>query len=513
MKEEDIKHTERAAQAAANGEKVPQQKSEPGGKQAVQLVALAQKKGDELFFSLDGEPYALVHNGHRLDAIKIASSTYHNLLKKRFYDSKHNIPDAQAIKDAAGMLAAMAEFEGKRYPVYTRVGSHSGNLYLDLCNDAGEVAVVTRDGWHITQGPEVKFRRTQTMKPLPRPVKGGSIDELRQFLNVKSNKDWVLLVGWLLASLVHHINHAILVFHGNWGSAKSTATKLLRMLIDDDWSLLKADPLNVRDLLISATHTWCLAFDNLSHIPKWLSDALCRLATGGGLSARRLYSDDEEKVFDVKRPVILNGITEIVTKPDLLSRSQISYLPSIPADKRKYEEDLMREFEEARPRILGALLTAASVALRNLPNTKPQQVPRLADYARFVTAGEEAFGWNPGTFMAAYKKNQEGLNRLALEASIIFRPLKKFIDECVSWSRSWEGTAHALLEEVESQAGERLPRSKYWPQTPQHFSNLLREQAANLKEIGVEVTFKRAPTKDRDRLITIKKVSTSQDEK
>lgn len=513
MKEEDINHTEKAAEAAAKGEKVPQQEKESGGKQAVQLVALAKKNGDELFFSLDGEPYALVQNGSRLDAIKITSSTYLNLLKKRFYDSKKNIPDSQAIKDAAGMLAAMAEFEGKRYQVYTRVGSLNGNLYLDLCNDAGEVAVITPDGWHLTQEPGVKFRRTQTMKPLPRPVKGGNIDELRQFLNVKSNKDWVLLVGWLLASLAHHINHAILVFHGNWGSAKSTATKLLRMLVDDDWSPLKGDPSNVRDLLISATHTWCLAFDNLSHIPKWLSDALCRLATGGGLGARRLYTDDEEKVFDVKRPVILNGITEIVTKPDLLSRSQIIYLPSIPADKRKYEEDLMKEFEEARPRILGALLTAASTALRNLPNTKPQQVPRLADYARFVTSGEESFGWKPDSFMAAYKKNQEGLNQLALEASIIFRPFKKFTDDRVSWSQPWEGTAQALLDELDEKAGDRLLRGKFWPQTPQHFSNLLREQAANLKEIGIEITFGRSRDKDRERLITIQKVPIKRDEK
>ena len=62
--------------------------------------------------------------------------------------------------------------------------------------------------------------------------------------------------------------------------------------------------------MIAATNGWCLAFDNVSVIQAWLSDALCRLATGGGFATRGLYTDDEETIIDAQRPVVLNGVTK-----------------------------------------------------------------------------------------------------------------------------------------------------------------------------------------------------------
>lgn len=64
----------------------------------------------------------------------------------------------------------------------------------------------------------------------------------------------------------------------------------------------------------------------------WISDTLCRLATGGGFAVRRLYSDMDEVLFDAARPVILNGIEDIVTRPDLADRAVFLTLEPIPEE-------------------------------------------------------------------------------------------------------------------------------------------------------------------------------------
>src|SRR5262249_54107928 len=149
-------------------------------------------------------------------------------------------------------------------------------------------------------------------------------------------------------------------------------------------------PRDERDLMIAAKNAWLMCFDNLSHLPTWISDALARLATGGGYATRELYSDAEEVIIDVQRPTILNGIEDIVTRADLLDRTLILELPTIDEKRRRPEQEFWSAFESTRPFLLGALLDAVSMALRRLPNVKCEQLPRLADFALWATAAEPA---------------------------------------------------------------------------------------------------------------------------
>ncbi len=129
----------------------------------------------------------------------------------------------------------------------------------------------------------------------------------------------------------------MLVLHGEQGSAKSTLVRILRALIDPNTAALRAAPRDERDLVIAARNSWCLALDNLSHLPDWLSDALCRLATGSGFATRELYTDAEETIFAAQRPIVLNGIEELATRGDLLDRALLLYLPAIPEAQRHDE--------------------------------------------------------------------------------------------------------------------------------------------------------------------------------
>ena len=146
--------------------------------------------------------------------------------------------------------------------------------------------------------------------------------------------------------------------------------KSVRRVFDPNKADLRGNPENVKDLIIPAQNGRFVALDNLSSIRPWLADALCRIATGGGLGCRELYTDDEEKLFCVQNPVMVTAIEELTKREDFLDHCLLIHLPHMPNTKRDYERELKTAYEKARPRILGALLKAVSAALKNWNDTK-----------------------------------------------------------------------------------------------------------------------------------------------
>jgi hypothetical protein len=199
-------------------------------------------------------------------------------------------PGTQALQDALTVLEGKALFDGPEYPVFTRLAEHNNRIYLDLANASWEAIEISATGWQIAATPSVKFRRSRGMLPLPVPVKGGTLDELQPFTNMPEESDWVLFKAWLVQALRPKGPYPVLVIHGEQGTAKSTQTRLARALIDPNAAPLRVEPRDLRDIIIAATNAWILTYDNLSHLPAWLSDIFCRLATGGGLQhTRTLY--------------------------------------------------------------------------------------------------------------------------------------------------------------------------------------------------------------------------------
>jgi hypothetical protein len=292
-----------------------------------------------------------------------------------------------------------------------------------------------------------------------------------------------LLVSWLLAALRPHGPYPVLILHGEQGSAKTTTAKCLRSLVDPSMAPVRSQPREPRDLMIAATNGWVCAFDNLSSLLGWFSDGLCRLSTGGGFSTRSLYTDDEEVIFEAKRPVILNGIEELATRSDLLDRALVVELPRIKDEQRQPENNLCAAFEHARPRLLGALLNAVSGALERVESTKLEKLPRMADFAIWVTAAEAAIGLVPGAFLRIYEENRRSVNDLTLEEPVA--------DALRKLDLPWKGTAAELLTALEPLAGERTCALKVWPVSPRGLSNELRRLAPNLRRSGIEVGFAR----------------------
>jgi hypothetical protein len=238
------------------------------GSQATQLVALAEAA--ELFHDAAGDAYATVASeGHR-ETYSVRAKGFRRWLARAYYERHEKAPGSQALQDALSVLDGKAQYDGPELPVFTRLGEHAGAIYLDLANDTWEAVAITADGWHVTDNPPVKFRRSRGMLPLPHPRSGGSIDLLAPFVNVEGDDDWRLVVGWLIGALRPQGPYPILVLHGEQGSAKSTTARVLRSLIDPNKAGLRSEPREPRDLMVAAHNSWIIALDNLSH-PGWLT--------------------------------------------------------------------------------------------------------------------------------------------------------------------------------------------------------------------------------------------------
>jgi hypothetical protein len=370
--------------------------------------------------------------------------------------------------------------------VHVRIGGVENTIYLDLCDEQWRAVEIDSAGWRVVSSPPVRFRRAPGMQPLPVPVAGGSISTLRSFLNIKSDADFVLVVSWILAALRDRGPYPVIALSGEQGSAKSTFSGLIRSVLDPNTAPLRALPREDRDLFIAANNGHVLAFDNVSGLPHWISDTLCRLATGGGFAVRQLYTDQDEILFEAARPVILNGIEDFVTRPDLADRSLFLTLNPIPEKDRRPEAELHAAFEADRPRILGVLLDAVVTGLNRLSQTRLERLPRMADFALWAAACETAF-WTAGTFEAAYRSNRDE----AVDNVIDSDPIASAVRTMMAARPNWTGTALDLLVVLYRIAGEGVARSRSWPKTPRALAGKLRRALTFLRKIGIEITFSR----------------------
>ena len=419
---------------------------------------------------------------------------------RRYYEVRRGVPNSEALQSALNVIEARAHFDAPEREVYVRVGGRDGRLYLDLGDETWRAVEIDATGWRLIDNPPVRFRRAAGMRPLPVPVSGGSVETLRSFLNLKSDTDFVLVMAWALATLRDRGPYPVIVLSGEQGSAKSTFSAILRALLDPNTAPLRALPREDRDLFIAASNGHVLAFDNVSGLPAWISDTLCRLATGGGFAVRQLYTDQDEVLFDATRPVILNGIEEIVTRPDLADRALFLTLDPIPEERRRPEAELWAAFGAERPRILGVLLDAVVEGLKRLPETRLEKLPRMADFALWATACETAM-WPAGTFMGAYTANRHDAVASMIEADPVSTVLRSFM----STRTEWEGTASELLTALTETVRERDAKSKTWPQSPRALSGRVRRAATSLRQIGIEITFQRDWDRKRSRIIRIQK--------
>jgi Toprim domain len=503
------------------------QSGDDDGGQETQASLLVQLAKDRCKFFHDevGATYATLsapHDGgtHR-ETHKLKSKGLRLWLTRSYYLGTGGVPNDTALKSAIALLEAFARFDGPQRDVFVRRAAHAGKLYLDLCDDRWRAIEIDANGWRIVDEPPVLFLRANGMLPLHEPKQGDpkkGIDRLRSLMRARAHEDFVIIVGFLLDALGGRGPHPVLIFTGEPGATKTTHAKMARLLIDPNTSLVRSPPKELRDVYISAVKGAVLAYNNLSSLPEWLSDALCVVTEGSSDSRRELYSDDEESIIFARAPAMLTAVTNIIAKGDLSQRALYAGLAPVPDSERKDEPELWAQFESARAEILGASLTGLSEGLGRLPITRVM-LPRMATFAKFVTACETAF-WPEGTFLAAYGVNAENAVDDVLEADVGVSTFRDFMTELGAFEGTMTELHAALTERVrkperdaaekhrkaiadrdadlqvltaaklrEAQQGVRDVMSSGWPKSPQVLSGRLKKVGPQLRKIGIAITW------------------------
>jgi hypothetical protein len=529
-------------------------KAEPAGKkdkkkksaksQATLVADLAKEQSALLFHDNFGAAYACFNVGGHREIHKLRSKGFKLWLHRIYYERLHKVPSREAISAALALLEAVALFDGPKHAVAKRRATVDGKLYIDICNDQWQAYEVDRQGWRVVSNPPIFFVRSPSMQPLPLAEHGSSkrnLKRLRKLLRVRDEKDFIVLVGFLLNALGGTGPFPVVSLNGEPGSTKTTHLKVLRSFTDPNAVPVRSPPRDVRDVYVVATKSGTVAYNNLSDLPPWLSDALCVVTEGSGDSRRELYTDDDESLIFACVPAMIAGVANVITRGDLADRTLYVELTAVPESERRAEPEFWAEVEKEGPAILGALLNALVTGLKRLPTLELKTLPRMATFAKFVTACETEF-WNEGDFLAAYRANADNADVDVLEGDAAVSVLRAFMDDKTDWSgtathlldelvtivkrpeREAEaehaaaveiavtmGTKHdadvarlaAILRQARDKARETL--GKGWPKRPHFLTGCLRKVGPQLRRAGIRIEWPTAHL--RARIITITNVA------
>jgi hypothetical protein len=273
---------------AFNEEKEKESKS--AAQKALELV---EEQCSELFLDQFGMPYAAVRISEHIETLPLKSSRFRNWLCRIFYRSEQNILNNENVNNVLNILKARAEFDGGTRNLHLRVGkvpTEAHTIFYDLTDKDWQVIKITGNGWTVEFAPTI-FRRYSNQQPQVYPSKEYSpdiFDKFMQLTNVKGEDSKLLLKCYIISLFYPDIPKPILILHGEQGSAKTTDQELKKMLVDPSSIRTLTFPRDINELVQKLSHNYIAYFDNMSNIPEWISDQLCRAVTGSGFSKNDL---------------------------------------------------------------------------------------------------------------------------------------------------------------------------------------------------------------------------------
>jgi len=427
---------------------------------------------------------------NRYEIWKVRSKRFKRWVSNEFWKGEGKVPNSDAFNSALNIIEAKACFEGKQHELHTRVAWYENAIWYDLGD--WRAVKVTKSEWKIIDDPPILFRHYphQKVQVMPECHSKGEkgITDLFRFMNL--SKDYhALYTANMICAFIPDIPHPIDTFSGDQGTAKTTHSRIKKELLDPSELKTFTYPNTKAEFAQMANHHYFFFLDNMTSLPEWLSDSLCRVVTGDGFSKRELYTDDEDIFYSFKRCVGINGINLVPSKPDLLDRTLIYELDPIERERRKEEKVFWAEFNKAKPKILGALFSLLSKAMDEYKNVKLKGKPRMADFATWGCAVARALGIKEFEFMEKYSNNIVTQNKEALEASPVAQAIMAFMGnkDDVNRRNKWEGSPSKLLEELDVIA-EKIKlntKDKQYPKDARWLWRRIKAVRTNLQAVGI----------------------------
>lgn len=463
---------------------------------AQQLIEIGAEQ--HLFADDDGVGYMQVHVGGHTECYPVESQQTRDWLAAEFYRLTEKGANRNAVADAIATLNAKARFSraGPR-AVHLRTGAVGNAIFIDTGDKSWSSWRITSSKIERDHSAQCLFRRCQKSLPLPEPD-GADLSPIWDLIPCRVEQR-PLIAAYIAGALRPRSPYPVLLFTSEQGTGKSEATRRVKSITDPSSVPLRSPPREERDLCVAALNSHVLAYDNLSGCPAWLSDGICRLATGGGIAARQLFTDTTEVLLQIARPVILNGIDDLASRPDLAERSLLVELEAI--THRRTEADLRRMYDRSAGRIFGAVLESLRLAMRDAGSIDIGTKPRMADFATWAAAAMPALGFTAQEFLNAYRSSIRSATLGAIEASPVATAIIELSERNPA---GWQGTVGGLLHAIEPDHPDRT-----FPTTPEKLSNVLRRLAPAFREAGISVVI--GDRDSRGRLVTIQKARAGHD--
>ncbi len=467
---------------------------------AAAVITLAVDRCELFYDANTRDAYITVKDSN--DTLKVGSTACSEWLSYEYYKgSGHSSASEGAIKQASCALSGICKFEGKPERVFMRAAKHgeTGAYYLFMGDDRNRVIEITPTGWRVCDQYPVRFWKPSSMSAFPEPVAGGDVNRLWEFCNIPEEYRYLVL-AWLLECYRIDTPYPVLELNGVQGSAKSTTESNLRRLVDPSTVNLRSAQKSVDDIFVNAGNNHLLAYENLSYLPAKYQDAFCTIATGGGAGGRTLFTNGEEFLIEVKRPIIINGIPSLITAQDLTERSIHLELPRV--ERYLCEGDLQRGFEAALPEILGGLLDLFVKTLAKLPKIKTSGRERMVDFCHLGEAMAQSMGHDAGVFPGIYNENRKESILRSIESSPVASAALDMAQDS-AFDTIFHGTYKELLDKlIPYKCGD----NEGWPKSEKGLANALKRNIPALNEADVIVLPEQGKKQgNKGRTVTIKK--------
>jgi len=441
------------------------------------IIRLIESKKWLIFCNQTGEGFAFVQKGNSGETYALDSEAFIELVSGNYFDNNDETISVSSIVNALRVLKHKAS-KKERIFLFNRVGKKEDKLLYDLTNSSCEMVVITKEGWKIEaiDSPIFKREKHQVPQEIPKFVGGEKLSQLFGIFNFdKENK--LLCMVWLVSAFVYKMPHALLIVVGEKGSSKSTFVKLLKKLVDP--SVIETISLisNQNEFAQQLAHNYFVALDNISYLSPEISDMICRAITGDAHSKRKLYTNDEDFIYQFLRAISINSINPVVLRTDLLDRALTIKMQRISQEKRKTEKEINAFFDSRVGEVLGEIFEILSKALGKYEGIELTSIPRMADFAIWGEAIAQSMGYAPSEFYDAYKKNLKNQT----EDLLSLDPVVAQINSLLEKQNEWVGIMSELLDILTKDVVENIK----FPKSHSALSRYLNSIKSNLEEMGI----------------------------
>jgi hypothetical protein len=469
---------------------------------AEKLIDLISQNSNTFFKDQYDVPFARIHNADHHEIVRVGSDKFKRYIGRLYYENENKVAKTEALTNAVQVLQAKAEYRGDTIPLSLRVASLNGDIFYDLTNEKWQCVRITRECWQLLdEAPTPMFMRyNQTSQVQPDNNYDYEIfDRFLQLTNLKKEEERILLKVYIVSLFIPNIQHVILQVHGEKGGAKSMLETLIKELVDPAKPKLLSTHKDRMEFIQQLAHNYLAYYDNLKYIPGWLSDEVCRAVTGSGSSKRKLYSDDDDIVYEYRRCLGFNGINVILTEPDALDRSITIEQDRIEDENRRQEEEIVAKFLEIRPKLLAYIFDTLVKTLQIKPTIELKQIPRMADFAIWGEAIARAMGYKNLEFIKIYYGNIGKQNVDAIENNALGQAIARLVSSWYQPERPsiWYTSTSTLLEKLNRIALEHNINtgSKTWPRAANSLTRKLKTILSNLREgLGFDISITRNTT-------------------